>query len=153
MVFAWMSGTWDCEKKSNWISITYFWLELISKPCFKPALSSLFKKICCPFSNIWPIKKQFPKSSFLVGQKWLIFLHTYDNKSLFSPTILHLQIYFPQFLTLKNPGFLVSQIPGETTYFGKCRLKPPNFHFRPSNSISYESWHLQLKFDTLVDFW
>jgi hypothetical protein len=29
-------------------------------------------------------------------------------------------------------------------------LTPPNFHFRLTNSISYENWHLQLQFDTLL---
>ena len=27
---------------------------------------------------------------------------------------------------------------------------PPNFHFSPLNSILYENWHLQLKFETLT---
>ena len=31
-----------------------------------------------------------------------------------------------------------------------CGLTPPNFHFRPTNSISYEGWHLQLNFNTLL---
>ena len=38
----------------------------------------------------------------------------------------------------------------ESTHFGKHSLIPPNFISSPINSISYESWHLQLKFDTLL---
>ena len=89
------------KKKSNRISITFFWLELISwhEPCFKPAMSSLFKKIYCPFSNIWPINNQFPKSSFLVGQKWLIFLHTY------LVLLFCIYRYIFEFLVLNNRGY------------------------------------------------
>ena len=36
------------------------------------------------------------------------------------------------------------------THFEKCSLTPPNFHPRPPTSSSYESWYLQLKFDTLL---
>jgi hypothetical protein len=38
----------------------------------------------------------------------------------------------------------------ESTHFGKRTLNPPHFHSRPTNSISYESWHILLKFDTLL---
>ena len=38
----------------------------------------------------------------------------------------------------------------ESTHFGKRSLVPPHFHSRPTNSISYKSWHNQLKFDTLL---
>jgi hypothetical protein len=38
----------------------------------------------------------------------------------------------------------------ESTHFGKRSLNPPQFHSRPTNSISYESWDIQLKFDTLL---
>ena len=31
----------------------------------------------------------------------------------------------------------------------KRSLNPPNFHSRPTNSISYKNWHIQLKFDNL----
>ena len=34
--------------------------------------------------------------------------------------------------------------------FGKLSLKPPNFQSKQTNSILYESWHLQLKFDRSV---
>ena len=34
----------------------------------------------------------------------------------------------------------------ESTHFGKRTLPPPHFHSRPTNSISYESWHMLLKF-------
>ena len=56
-------------------------------------------------------------------------------------------------LTLKVPGFLVTPRTGggvESTHFGKRPLTPPHFHSRPTNSISYESWHILLKFDTLL---
>ena len=56
-------------------------------------------------------------------------------------------------LTLKDPGFLVFQIPGggvESIHFEKRSLTTPHFHSRPANSISYESWHILLKFDTLL---
>ena len=35
-------------------------------------------------------------------------------------------------------------------HFGKRSLNPCHFHSRPINSISCESWHIQLKFDTLL---
>ena len=60
---------------------------------------------------------------------------------------------FHFYLTLKDPGFLVFQIPGggvESTHFEKRSLTTPHFHSRPANSISYESWHILLKFDTLL---
>ena len=33
---------------------------------------------------------------------------------------------------------------------GKRSLNPPQFHSRPTNSVSYKSWGIQLKFDTLL---
>ena len=60
---------------------------------------------------------------------------------------------FRRLLTLKDPGFLVFQIPGggmESIHFEKRSLTTPHFHSRPANSISYESWHILLKFDTLL---
>ena len=38
----------------------------------------------------------------------------------------------------------------ESTHFEKRSLTTPHFHSRPANSISYESWHILLKFDTLL---
>ena len=35
-------------------------------------------------------------------------------------------------------------------HFGKRSLNPCHFHSRPINSISCESWHIQLKFDALL---
>ena len=100
------------KKKSNRISITFFWLELISwhEPCFKPAMSSLFKKIYCPFSNIWPINNQFPKSSFLVGQKWLIFLHTY------LVLLFCIYRYIFEFLVLNNRGYKTEEPKNMSDY-------------------------------------
>jgi hypothetical protein len=38
----------------------------------------------------------------------------------------------------------------KSIHFGKRSLISPNFHSRPPNRILYESWHLQLKFYTLL---
>ena len=59
----------------------------------------------------------------------------------------------PDLLNPKRPG-LFGQLNNrggvESTHFGKRTLNPPHFHSRPTNSISYESWHFLLKFDTLL---
>ena len=39
---------------------------------------------------------------------------------------------------------------GHSDNWGKRPLTSPHFHSRPTNSISYESWHILLKFDTLL---
>ena len=63
-------------------------------------------------------------------------------------------MYHSRALNPKRPG-LLGQLDtrgggGESSHFGKRSLKPLNFYFRLTNSVSYKSWHIQLKFDTLL---
>ena len=56
-------------------------------------------------------------------------------------------------LNPKRPGlFGLPNTRGgmESIHFEKRSLTTPHFHSRPANSISYESWHILLKFDTLL---
>ena len=76
-------------------------------------------------------------------------LPLFDNISRMILFAIHLDYSFNP----KRPGlFGLPDTRGgvESTHFGKRSLTTPHFHSRPANSISYESWHILLKFDTLL---
>jgi hypothetical protein len=94
---------------------------------------SKFKKSWMIFSNfcgLLRISELYIKASISMQMKW------------------HSNILNP-----KRPGLfdlLDTRGGAESAHFGKRSLKPLNFYFRLTNSVSYKSLHVQLKFDTLL---
>ena len=121
----------------------------------KQSLCFVFHQYCSLMYNLWTFlwiywEFQNRLSTGNVHNIWYTLSRTSEEKE----WTLHKISFENTALNPEKPGLfgqLNTRGKGvESTHFGKRTLTPPHFHSRPTKGISYESWHILLKFDTLL---